>query len=248
MKITAYDILENIIHNELQTSIVDELGSGCFGDCYELENGFACKFTESLSEGIYAARLLGKDSPNIANIKTVILLSDQEKPRSRPNFIIIQELLDTMHPKLETATNAIHLIEDNCLSVYDHFDVEDLSEDVKSAMVDCPEYLNCLEEIQDALFFHQTAGNLAADAHSGNFGVKIVDGVPCIALFDQMNLQLEKKIKGNFQLEEHLQEEQLTDVILIDCAVIRARIMKNSLREEYSQGDELSSASAFNMV
>lgn len=119
------DILEHIVTHTLGTAIEDELGSGYYGDAFLLEDGNVAKLTRSMTEGIYAARLLGQSHPNLVNIHSVHCLDYADSKQ----FLIVQEFINTDHPLVEEANNSMDLIMERGHSIYEYFDFNDLDTD-----------------------------------------------------------------------------------------------------------------------
>lgn len=239
-KVNSYDVFEHLVLTELHSEVEDELGSGCFGDAYLLEKGTVAKYTESYSEAIHAARLIGKEHDNIANIYSVISIANEKTGTAL--FIIEQEFLDTEHGFLDNAQEGLRMLEDNLLSVYDYYDEDDLNAKTAEFFRYNKDTVKSLEQIQDGLNFHNVNGNQSMDVHDDNLGVKIANnGEPQIAIFDQMNLGLERSIKktispgGPFNLSEYLQDEQLTHIKEFNVNVIVEEIIASRKHDQDSE-------------
>ncbi|MFM2668616.1 hypothetical protein AAFX24_28135 [Vibrio mediterranei] len=224
------DILEHIVTHTLGTAIEDELGSGYYGDAFLLEDGNVAKLTRSMTEGIYAARLLGQSHPNLVNIHSVHCLDYADSKQ----FLIVQEFVNTDHPLVEEANNSMDLIMERGHSIYEYFDFNDLDTDEQEILQSHGFQKSLVEDVQDGLYFHQAMGNLATDANPSNIGVKTVGDRITIALFDQMNQALERSIsKVDFRLEDYLQEDVLAKINHISIADVRASITNAAYMEEY---------------
>ncbi|WP_158296199.1 hypothetical protein [Vibrio thalassae] len=53
-------------------------------------------------------------------------------PGDTPDFLIVQEKIDTEHELISTLNYALGLVEEQGLSVYDYFDIHDLEEDTQA--------------------------------------------------------------------------------------------------------------------
>ena len=247
MKITQDECIEHYLKQNLDIEIVDNIGAGCYGTCYELSNGNALKVTTALSEGVYAARCLNQRMDNTAEIYNVICLEDSEFIK-KPIFVIEQEMIDTYHERMNNVQLALSLLDDTLYSVYDYFDFDDLRPEIRVQFEENDDLMACIEELQDGIDQHKAIGNLAMDVHLDNIGVKHVAGVPTLAIFDQMNQGLEQSIKSRFKLDEHLEPEQLKMVQKADLRLIKQEIRDLVAQQEVDNASELDYSNQFGMV
>ncbi|MEZ9699247.1 hypothetical protein AB4455_07835 [Vibrio sp. 10N.261.46.E12] len=247
MRITENECIEHYLKQNLDVEIIDNIGAGCYGTCYELSNGNALKVTTAISEGVYAARCLDQKMDNTAEIYNVICLEDTDFIK-KPIFVIEQEMIDTYHERMTNVKLAMDLLDDTLYSVYDYFDLDDLRPEIRVQFEENEDLMACIEELQDGIDQHRAIGNLAMDVHLENVGVKHLAGVPTMAIFDQMNQGLEQSIKSNFKLEDHLEPEQLERVQNADLRLIRKEILDLVADQEVSDVRELEYNNQFGMV
>lgn len=207
------EMIDCILRHEFDQQIGFEIGSGCFGTCYFLEDNddLVVKHTSSITEAIYAQRLVGQSHDNVANIQCVVQID--KNYTNQPQFLIVQERLDTEHNELSYIESAFSILDNGFLDIYHPFDLDDYNEHVKSELQARPESIKAIQQVQDGMFFHEVNGNLALDVKPDNLGIKMIDGMPHIALIDQMHLGLERQIvdqlerkQSRFDMSEYVED------------------------------------------
>lgn len=243
------DIIENIAAHELGVKLGYELGEGgSFGHCFTIEGDETkvVKVTQSLSEAIYALRLFDSPHPNVVDVYKVVQL--EFDLRNTPHFLIYQERVDQDHPWMDVANAALDTLDYGFLDIYHPYDIDDYNAEVRDELINNPEYVQAIQQIQDGMWHHETRGNMAMDVKTLNMGVKLVEGEPQLALFDQMNLQLETHLERalnnnrahRFQMHDHVPERLLHGLVVVkEFAVTERMEQEQKVIQQLSDEDSL---------
>lgn len=227
------EFISNIVKHELGAELGMELGEGgSFGVCFELttDPNSVVKVTSSMSEAIYALRLVGEEHDNVVDIHRVIQVDKDFG--NKPMFLIHQERVTQEHELMSVVEGALSALDNGFLDIYHPFDWDDYNDEVREVLESNPNYVEAIHQIQDAMWHHESIGNLAMDIKLNNMGVKSVDGTPIIAIFDQMNLKLEyhltkqlaKSPTERFSMGDHVVESKLSSLVITKEHAVLARM------------------------
>jgi hypothetical protein len=216
---------------------VNLLGSGGFGDAYANDHGYVLKKTESMTEALYAIRLMNTNtSKHCVEIQGVYITGGGEQ-----RIIIVQEELETESNFAQRAQailsdmpeGALNLDLDALLDNYREYNkIETLDEEAHQILVD----------LYISFSHYELAGCYPNDIHSGNIGSKVIDGVDRIVFFDQMGdrnfessmVQVAENIDSLPDVfKEYMTEDEFNRLTIIDDKTLTDYLYMAELTEAY---------------
>jgi transcription termination factor NusB len=216
---------------------VNFLGSGGFGDAYANEHGYVLKITESMTEALYAIRLMNTNtSKHCVEIQGVYVTGGSEQ-----RIVIVQEELETESIFVQRAQSilsdmpqgAFDLDLDGLLKKYkDHNNIEHLDLELHQILVD----------LYISFSHYELAGCYPNDINLTNIGSKVIDGVDRIILFDQMGdinfessmVQIAENIDSLPEaFKEYMTEVEFNRLTIIDNKMLTDYLYMAELTEAY---------------
>jgi hypothetical protein len=216
---------------------VNLLGSGGFGDAYANDHGYVLKKTESMTEALYAIRLLNTNtSKHCVEIQGVYVTAGSEQ-----RIVIVQEELETESIFVQRAQSilsdmpegALNLDLDALLDNYkEHHNIDTLDEEAHQIIVD----------LYISFSHYELAGCYPNDIHSGNIGSKVIDGVDRVVFFDQMGdrnfessmVQVAENIDSLPEVfKEYMTEDEFNRLTIIDDKTLTDYLYMAELTEAY---------------
>jgi hypothetical protein len=216
---------------------VNLLGSGGFGDAYANDHGYVLKKTESMTEALYAIRLLNTNtSKHCVEIQGVYVTSGSEQ-----RIIIVQEELETESIFVQRAQSilsdmpegSLNLDLDALLDTYkEHHNIDTLDEEAHQILVD----------LYITFYHYELAGCYPNDINFTNIGSKVIDGVDRIVFFDQMGdrnfessmVQVAENIDSLPEVfKEYMTEDEFNRLTIIDDKTLTDYLYLAELTEAY---------------